>query len=162
MCSLPQARADAGFETVSNIPNSISFLRIFMVIPIIILLNVGSKDSVFLAGILLVFASATDWLDGFVARRLKQATPGGSILDMLADQILFMPSLIMAVATGLFSRTSGLMPLNPYPYALLALAGGVTVLAGIGIYLWKRRRRVFEFPTPPAWLRSTSGSGWRR
>lgn len=148
MCSLPQRASMRDLRLSLNIPNSISFVRIFMVIPIIILLNVGSKDSVFLAGILLVSASATDWLDGFVARRLKQATPGGSILDMLADQILFMPSLIMAIVTGQFSRTNSLMPLNPYPYALLALAGGVTVLAGIGIYLWKRRRRVFEFPTP--------------
>jgi len=47
-----------------------------------------------------------------------------------------------------FSKTDGLMPWNPYPYAVLALAGGVAVLAGVGTYLWKRRSRAFEFPTP--------------
>jgi len=49
---------------------------------------------------------------------------------------------------GLFSRADHLMPLNPYPSAVLALAGGVAVFAGIGSYLWKRRSRAMEFPTP--------------
>jgi energy-converting hydrogenase Eha subunit G len=31
---------------------------------------------------------------------------------------------------------------------VLALAGGVAVFAGIGSYLWKRRSRAMEFPTP--------------
>src|SRR4030042_6870786 len=59
-----------------------------------------------------------------------------------------MPSLIIAIAVGLLSRTDGLMPFNPYPYAVLVRAGGVTVLAGIGTFLWKRRSRNIEFPTP--------------
>lgn len=132
-----------------NIPNTITFVRIFLVIPIILLLNQGSESSILLAGILLVIAAITDWLDGFLARRLGQSSLAGSILDIVADQILFMPSLILAIATGLFARTDTLVPLNPYLYAVPALAGGVTVLVGIGIYLWKRRSRIFEFPTPP-------------
>jgi hypothetical protein len=40
------------------------------------------------------------------------------------------------------------MPLNPYLYAGPALLGGVFVLTGIGMYLWKRRTRRIEFPTP--------------
>ncbi len=131
-----------------NIPNTLTFVRIFLVIPIILLLNQGSESSVLLAGILLVIAAITDWLDGFSARRLGQSSLAGSILDIVADQILFMPSLILAIATGLFARTDTLVPLNPYLYAVPALAGGVTVLAGIGIYLWKRRSRIFAFPTP--------------
>ena len=63
--------------------------------------------------------------------------------------LLFMPGLILAIRAGLFARTDGLMPLNPYLYAVPALAGGVAVLAGVAIYLWKRRTRVFDFPSPP-------------
>jgi len=131
-----------------NVPNALSSVRVFLAIPIALLLNQGSENSILLAGILLVIAAITDWLDGFLARRLGQSSLAGSIFDIVADQILFMPSLILAIAAGLFSRTDALMPLNPYPYAVPALAGGVTVLTGIGIYLWKRRSRAFEFPTP--------------
>lgn len=131
-----------------NVPNALTLVRIFLAIPIALLLIQGSESSIFLAGILLVIAAITDWLDGFLARRLRQTSLAGSILDIVADQILFMPSLILAMAAGLFSRTAALMPLNPYPYVVPALAGGVTVLAGIGIYIWKRRSRAFEFPTP--------------
>ncbi len=132
-----------------NIPNALSFARILLAIPIALLLHKGGEYSFLLAGILLVIAAFTDWLDGFLARRLGQESLVGSLLDILADQLLFMPSLIMAITAGLFSRTDTLMPLNPYPYAVPALAGGITVLTGMGIYLWKRRSREFEFPAPP-------------
>ena len=131
-----------------NVPNTLTFVRVLLAIPIALLLNQGSESSIILAGILLVIAAITDWLDGFLARRLGQSSLAGSILDIVADQVLFMPSLILAITAGLFSRTDALLPLNPYPYAVPALAGGVTVLTGIGIYLWKRRSRSFEFPTP--------------
>jgi phosphatidylglycerophosphate synthase len=100
------------------------------------------------AGILILIAASTDGLDGLLARRLGQSSLGGSLFDLVADEMLFMPSLILAIAAGLFSRADNLMPFNPYPYAVLALAGGVAVLAGVGTYLWKRRSRTLEFPTP--------------
>jgi len=121
---------------------------VVLAIVIACLLFQGSKSEIMAAGVLLVIAASTDWLDGFLARRLGQSSLVGSLFDIVADEILFMPTLILAVAGGLFSRADALMPWNPYPYAIPALAGGVTVLAGVGIYLWKRRSRVFEFPTP--------------
>ncbi len=100
------------------------------------------------AGILIIIAAVTDFFDGFLSRRLKQTTLVGSLFDVTADQILFSSSLILAMMAGLFARADGLVPLNPYFYAVPALAGVVTVLIGIAVYLWKRRTRVFEFPTP--------------
>lgn len=131
-----------------NVPNIITAVRVVLAIVIACLLFQGSKSEIMAAGVLLVIAASTDWLDGFLARRLGQSSLVGSLFDIVADEILFMPTLILAVAGGLFSRADALMPWNPYPYAIPALAGGVTVLAGVGIYLWKRRSRVFEFPTP--------------
>ena len=128
-----------------NIPNTVTAIRVILAICVAFLLLQGSVTA---AGILLFIAAITDWLDGFLARRLGQSSLFGALFDMVADEILFMPNLIIAIAIGLFSKTDALMPLNPYPYAVPALAGGVSVLAGIGIYLWKRRSRVFEFPTP--------------
>lgn len=131
-----------------NVPNIITVVRVVLAIVIACLLFQGSKSQIMAAGILLIIAASTDWLDGFLARRLGQASLVGSLFDIVADEILFMPTLILAVAGGLFSRAGAFMPWNPYLYAVPALAGGVTVLAGVGIYLWKRRSRVFEFPTP--------------
>lgn len=131
-----------------NVPNIITAVRVVLAIVIACLLLRGSKSEILAAGILLIIAASTDWLDGFLARRLGQSSLVGSLFDIVADEILFMPTLILAIAGGLFSRTDALMPWNPYPYAIPALAGGVMVLAGVGIYLWKRRSRVFEFPTP--------------
>ena len=128
-----------------NVPNAITAVRVVMACVIFWLLW---QREFLVAGILIVIAAATDGLDGLLARRLGQSSLGGSIFDMVADEILFMPSLILAIVVGLFERTEHLMPFNPYPYAVLALAGGVAVFAGIGTYLLKRRSRNIEFPTP--------------
>ena len=128
-----------------NVPNIITAVRVVLAGIIAWLLWQGEFLA---AGILILIAAATDGLDGLLARRLGQSSLGGSIFDMVADELLFMPSLILAIIAGLFSRTDHLMPFNPYPYAVLALAGGVAVFAGIGSYLWKSRSRNMEFPTP--------------
>lgn len=128
-----------------NVPNMVTGTRVLLTIAVAVLL----LQSFFIAaGIVLVIAAITDGLDGMFARRLKQSSLFGSLFDMVADELLFMPSLIIAITGGLFARADGLMPLNPYLYAVPALAGGVAVLAGIGIYLLKRRTQVIEFPTP--------------
>jgi len=132
-------------KLVLNVPNVITAVRVVMAGIIAWLLWQGEFLA---AGILILIAAATDGLDGLLARRLGQSSLGGSLFDLVADEILFMPSLILAIVAGLFSKADSLMPFNPYPYAVLALAGGVAVLAGVGTYLWKRRSRNIEFPTP--------------
>ena len=131
-----------------NVPNTFTAVRVILAIVIACLLILGSKSEILAAGIILIIAAITDFFDGFLARRLGQSSLFGSLFDIVADQCLFMPSLILAIAAGRFARTDGLMPFNPYPYAIPALAGGVTVLAGVGIFLWKSHRRAMEFPTP--------------
>jgi CDP-diacylglycerol--glycerol-3-phosphate 3-phosphatidyltransferase len=131
-----------------NVPNVITTVRVCLAVVIACLLITGGKSAFLAAGIILIIAAITDFFDGFLARKLGQSSLLGSLFDMVADQLLFMPTLILAIVAGLFIRTDGMMPLNPYPYAVLALLGGVFVLVGIGMFLWKRRTRVFEFPTP--------------
>ena len=128
-----------------NVPNGITASRVVLAGIIAWLLWQGEF---FAAGALIVVAAATDGLDGLLARRLGQSSLGGSLFDLVSDQLLFMPSLIIATAVGLFSKADGLMPFNPYPYVVFALAGGVTVLAGVGTFIWKRRTRALEFPSP--------------
>jgi phosphatidylglycerophosphate synthase len=129
-----------------NVPNAITAIRVALTIIIAWLLY--RETNFQLAGLLLILAALTDWLDGYLARRLAQASLGGSLLDMVADQALFISSLLLAVRAGRFSPAEGLLPANPYPYVIATLAGGVAVLAGILTYLWKRRHQAIEFPTP--------------
>lgn len=128
-----------------NVPNIITTIRVILAVIIAVLLI---QAEFLVAGILLVIAAASDGLDGFLARRLKQATLVGSLFDLVADELLFMPSLTIAATSGLFNNADGMMPLNPYPYAVPALAGGISVLSGVGTYLWKSRKRRIVFPTP--------------
>ena len=58
------------------------------------------------------------------------------------------PILIISIAEGLWQRTAGLMPFNPYPYAVVVIAADLTVIAGIFAFVWKQRNRALEFPPP--------------
>jgi phosphatidylglycerophosphate synthase len=140
---------DHSLRLRANVPNVVTAARVVLAVIIGYLLHSGDRSSIAHAGILLIVAGSTDTLDGFLSRRLDQATPGGALFDVVADELLFMPSLILAVSAGLFARTDGLVPWNPYLYAVPALAGGVSVLAGVAVFLWKRRTRFLEFPSPP-------------
>jgi phosphatidylglycerophosphate synthase len=143
------ATEDSSLRLRKNVPNCVTALRVVLAIVIGYLLYQREPGAIFAAAILLIVAAFTDTLDGILSRRLGQETPGGALFDLVADEILFMPSLILAIAAGLFARTDGLVPLNPYLYAVPALAGGASVLAGVAVFLWKRRTRVFDFPSPP-------------
>lgn len=131
-----------------NVPNIITTSRIIMTGIIVALLALGSETQILAAGIILIIAALTDFLDGNLARRMKQESRFGSLYDMIADQILFMPTLVLAIVAGCFARTDGLVFWNPYLYAVPALLGGVVAMTGIVVYLIKRRKKDFEFPTP--------------
>ena len=66
------------------IPNLISLCRIILIFPIIFLLQMNNT---FLALIFFLLAGFTDFLDGYLARYLKQESILGANLDLLADKI---------------------------------------------------------------------------
>ena len=80
-----------------NIPNSLTFFRIFSVIPIIFLLYVDSRICSLIAGLLFSAAFITDFFDGYIARKYNQITNIGKFIDPLADKLLVLASLIMLV-----------------------------------------------------------------
>jgi phosphatidylglycerophosphate synthase len=128
-----------------NIPNIVTGIRLILALVIAYLLF---TRAFLVAGILFIIAAFSDGLDGLLARRLRKVSLGGAIFDLVTDEILFIPNLIISIIVGRFSRVNDLMPLNPFLYAVPMLAGGVAVLAGVAIYLLKRRRRFIAFPRP--------------
>jgi cardiolipin synthase len=82
---------------VVNIPNLLSFLRIALV-PVFLWLLL---DELFLAAIaVLAFAGLTDFLDGYLARKLNQTTKLGKMLDPVADRLYIFATLLALSATG--------------------------------------------------------------
>ena len=138
-----------------NAPNYVTIARVVLAATIAWLLIQGGAAEILLAGILLTIGWATDGLDGFLARRLGQSSLAGALFDLVADRVLMTPTLILAIAGGLWSRTAMLMPFNPYPYAVIVIVADLTVLAGVFTFIWKRRTRAIEFPAPTQIARIT-------
>jgi len=63
----------------------------------VVILTSPSKSAAFLAAILFAVASFTDWLDGYLARRMGIVTVLGKFLDPIADKLIVMAALIMII-----------------------------------------------------------------
>jgi CDP-diacylglycerol--glycerol-3-phosphate 3-phosphatidyltransferase len=86
-----------------NLPNSITMSRIFMIPLFLWILTphfpwAGHGEQEIAASALFVLASITDGLDGYLARKRKQITTMGMLLDPIADKIMVTAALIALVA----------------------------------------------------------------
>jgi len=89
-----------------NFPNSLTLLRIFIV-PLLIVVLLTRSPNVELWGftmhfefwgvLILLIAAATDWADGYLARRNAQVTTLGILLDPIADKLLICAAFISLV-----------------------------------------------------------------
>ena len=89
-----------------NLPNGLTLLRIFFV-PVLIVVLLTRSPNIVLGGIsvhfevwgvlVLLLAAATDWADGYFARRRLQVTTLGTLLDPIADKLLISAAFISLV-----------------------------------------------------------------
>ncbi|AHF67938.1 CDP-diacylglycerol--glycerol-3-phosphate 3-phosphatidyltransferase [Pseudomonas cichorii] len=82
-----------------NIPNLITVLRVLLIPIFILLFYLPYHWSYMAASSVFAFAAATDWLDGYLARRLEQSTPFGAFLDPVADKLMVAVALVLLVQT---------------------------------------------------------------
>jgi cardiolipin synthase len=80
------------------VPNAISMLRLALV-PVFVYLVI--RRSELLAVAVLALAGLTDWLDGFAARRLKQFSRLGRLLDPAADRLYILSTVVLLAWRGL-------------------------------------------------------------
>lgn len=80
-----------------NVPNVISLIRLALIPLFIWLVAIGEHGW---AGILLGVIGSTDWIDGYLARRLGQVTDVGKLLDPLADRLAVVVAVIAGLVTG--------------------------------------------------------------
>ncbi len=83
---------------ILTVPNLITVVRLAC-LPIFVWLLLGEENRA-AASILLGAIGATDWVDGYVARRFNQTSTVGKILDPVADRLLFFTALIAILIDG--------------------------------------------------------------
>jgi CDP-diacylglycerol--glycerol-3-phosphate 3-phosphatidyltransferase len=91
-----------------NLPNSLTVVRIFLVpLLVVVLLTKFEGRLIFgvrkelLGAAIFGIASLTDWADGYLARRRKQITTLGQLMDPLADKLLVIAALVSLVQMDL-------------------------------------------------------------
>jgi CDP-diacylglycerol--glycerol-3-phosphate 3-phosphatidyltransferase len=87
-------------NSIWNIPNILTLMRIAAIPLMAVLLMSPSRDACFWAAALFSAASFTDWLDGYLARRMGIVTVFGKFLDPIADKLIVMAALIMIIPFG--------------------------------------------------------------
>ena len=117
--------SESGTTEVSSkiltIPNVLSFMRLILV-PVFLWLIITGQD--FWAFIVLVFSSVSDYLDGVIARRFKQITRLGQLLDPAADRLF------------IFATFIGLAVRDVVPWWLVAvIVGRDAMLLVLGVVL---------------------------
>lgn len=81
-----------------NTPNVLTLLRIALIPLFVVAYYIPAHWANELAAGLFILAGITDWLDGYLARRLNQFSPFGAFLDPVADKLMIAAALVMLVA----------------------------------------------------------------
>ncbi len=80
-----------------NIPNTITLFRIALIPVFIAVFYLPSEWAPALATFVFCVASITDWIDGYLARKLQQQSALGAFLDPLADKLMVISALVLIV-----------------------------------------------------------------
>lgn len=84
-------------DNFRNVPNILTLARILSMVAFIIFFYLPIKWGHSIAAFIFSCAAITDWLDGYLARNLKQATKLGAFLDPVADKIMIAIALLLVV-----------------------------------------------------------------
>ncbi len=81
-----------------NAPNALTLLRLALIPLFIVAYYLPYRWAHAAAAMLFVLAALTDWLDGYLARRLGQHSPFGAFLDPVVDKLIVVAALVMLAA----------------------------------------------------------------
>lgn len=80
-----------------NLPNILTLIRILLIPVFVGLFYYPSLKTNLLAAIVFIIAALTDFIDGYLARKLQQTTKFGAFLDPVADKIIVCTALVLIV-----------------------------------------------------------------
>jgi CDP-diacylglycerol--glycerol-3-phosphate 3-phosphatidyltransferase len=84
---------------LTGLPNILTLMRIVLIPVFIIVFYLPFRWAHGFAAMIFALASFTDWLDGYLARKLEQISPFGAFLDPVADKLLIACTLLLLVGT---------------------------------------------------------------
>jgi CDP-diacylglycerol--glycerol-3-phosphate 3-phosphatidyltransferase len=84
-----------------NLPNALTLLRIFLVPFLVVVLLTKFEGREIVGLLIFLVATATDFFDGWLARRRSQVTTLGTLLDPIADKLLISGAFVSLVELGL-------------------------------------------------------------
>ena len=151
---------EAQLGRVLTAPNLITLVRL-LCIPIFLWLLFGLHHQTY-AAVLLAVLGATDWIDGFVARRYHQVSTLGKVLDPAADRVLVATAVIAVIVHGAVPIWFGVATLARE--ALVSIM--VLLLAALGAarinVLWIGKAGTFALMfSYPAFLLSYGTASWQ-
>ena len=140
-----------GASRIVTVPNLISLVRLACA-PVFVWLL--AEDELLAAAALLAVLGASDWVDGWIARRFDQGSDLGKVLDPVADRILLLVAAIALLVQGSVPLVVGILVLGRelvVSVAVLALAaagarridvqwvgkaGTLALMFAFPLYLW--------------------------
>jgi cardiolipin synthase len=156
----PSGPEAASLDRVATVPNLITAIRLACV-PLFLWLLFGAHRQTD-AAILLAVLGATDWIDGFVARRFAQVSTLGKVLDPVADRILVGTAVIAVIVHGAVPLWFGLATLARE----VLVSAAVLLLAALGAeridVLWVGKAGTFGLMVSyPIFLVAHGHAGWQ-
>jgi len=150
----------AGEDRILTVPNLVTVLRLVGTGVFVWLLFGAHRQTP--AAILLAVVGATDWVDGFLARRLHQVSTVGKVLDPLADRLLVGTAVVSVIVRGAVPVWFGVATITRE--AVVSVA--VLLLASLGaeridvLFVGKAGTfgLMFAYPT---FLLSYGSAGWQ-
>lgn len=148
-----------------NLPTWITVSRLLGVPLLLYLLYLPSLQAQWIAVAVFLVAAGTDWLDGYLARRLNQVTDLGKFLDPLVDKFLVLAPLLVLIELGQIPAWGVFLILARE----LTIAGwrvNQTKISGANI--WGKLKTVSQIaaialliaPLPPVWELPTLAAFW--
>ncbi len=80
-----------------NLPNILTLSRIVMIPVFVAVFYLPVEWRYLVSAIIFAIAGVTDWLDGYLARKLNQSTPFGAFLDPVADKLMVAVALTVLI-----------------------------------------------------------------
>ena len=132
-------------DRIITLANAISISRIFLAIPLVLLfedISKGELDKLWWAFGLIIIIVLTDFLDGYVARKVEAITNFGKLIDPVADKVCMMVVMIYLIITYKL----------PFLLFLVILAIRDIFLIIIGVYLMFSQEEVFQSNRSGKWF----------
>lgn len=110
-----------------NLPNILTLFRIFIIPVFVIVFYLPYPWGHLAAAGIFILASATDWLDGYLARTLKQSTRLGAFLDPVADKLMVSIAFVMLVGEPQFQFINLPKTIVTIPLAMITIPAAIIV-----------------------------------